>query len=68
MGSDAPHAVSAHVDRIEHLGDQTRLHLTLDGHDIVTLTDVHTDLESGDTVAITPEKPLFFDANGARIA
>ena len=58
----------AKVMRVEHLGDQTRLHLTLDGHDIVTLTDVHTDLESGDTVAITPEKPLFFDANGARIA
>ncbi len=58
----------AEVIRVEHLGDQTRLHLTLDGHDIVTLTDVHTDLESGDTVAITPENPLFFDANGARIA
>jgi multiple sugar transport system ATP-binding protein len=58
----------AKVMRVEHLGDQTRLHLKLDGHDIVTLTDVHTDLESGDTVAITPENPLFFDANGARIA
>ncbi|MEO1308687.1 MAG: ABC transporter ATP-binding protein, partial [Pseudomonadota bacterium] len=27
------------VVRIEHLGDQTRLHLTLAGHDIVTLTN-----------------------------
>ncbi len=32
-------ASPAQVVRVEHLGDQTRLHLTLDGHDIVTLTD-----------------------------
>ncbi|MEO1585628.1 MAG: ABC transporter ATP-binding protein, partial [Planctomycetota bacterium] len=34
----------SHVVRVEHLGDQTRLHLSLDGHAIVTLTDVHSDL------------------------
>lgn len=56
------------VKRIEHLGDQTRLHLSLEGHDIVTLTEVHTDLEPGDTIAIQPRNPLFFDASGARIA
>ncbi|MCR9151670.1 MAG: ABC transporter ATP-binding protein [Rhodobacteraceae bacterium] len=58
----------AHVVRVEHLGDQTRLHLTLEGHDIVTLTDVHTDLEPGDTVAVEPRNPLYFDASGACIA
>ena len=58
----------AQVARIEHLGDQTRLHLTLNGHEIVTLTDVHTDLKSGDTLAIAPKDPLWFDASGARIA
>ncbi len=57
----------AKVVRVERLGDQTRLHLTLDAHDIVTLTDVHTALEPGDTVAIEPRNPLFFDATGARI-
>ena len=56
------------VVRVEHLGDQTRLHLNLEGHDIVTLTDVHTDLETGDTVAIQPRNALYFDANGSRIA
>ncbi|MEM9973341.1 MAG: ABC transporter ATP-binding protein [Pseudomonadota bacterium] len=56
------------VVRVEHLGDQTRLHLTLDGHDIVTLTDVHSRLAPGDTVAIAPKNPLYFDASGARIA
>jgi multiple sugar transport system ATP-binding protein len=58
----------ASVTRVEHLGDQTRLHLNLQGHDIVTLTDVHTGLEPGDHVAIQPHNPLFFDASGARIA
>jgi len=55
------------VVRVEHLGDQTRLHLTLDGHDIVTLSDVHTELEPGDTVAIRPRNALYFDAGGARV-
>lgn len=56
------------VRRVEHLGDQTRLHLSLDGHDIVTLSEPHTSLEPGDTLAIQPRNPLFFDASGARIA
>ncbi|MEQ9326578.1 MAG: ABC transporter ATP-binding protein [Rhodospirillales bacterium] len=55
------------VVRVEHLGDQTRLHLKLDGHDIVTLTDVHTRLEPGDTLAIQPRSALYFDAAGNRI-
>lgn len=55
------------VMRVEHLGDQTRLHLKLEGHDIVTLADVHTDLEPGDTVAIQPRAPLYFDASGDRV-
>ncbi len=56
------------VKRVERLGDQTRLHLALDGHDIVTLTDVHTGLKPGDVMAIRPSDPLYFDADGARIA
>lgn len=55
------------VVRIERLGDQTRLHLRLDGHEVVTLTDVYTDLEPGDTLHIAPHNPLFFDADGTRI-
>jgi multiple sugar transport system ATP-binding protein len=64
QGDGAP----AKVVRVEHLGDQTRLHLTLGGHDIVTLTDPHSRLEPGDTVRIEPRNPLYFDAAGARIA
>ena len=55
------------VKRVEHLGDQIRLHLKLEGHDVVTLSDAHADLEPGDTVAIQPRNPLFFDAGGVRI-
>ncbi|MGD1927009.1 MAG: ABC transporter ATP-binding protein, partial [Paracoccaceae bacterium] len=58
---------SARVDRVEHLGDQTRLHLRLNDHEIVSLTDTHTDLEPGDTIAIQPQNALYFDATGARI-
>lgn len=55
------------VVRVEHLGDQTRLHLMLDGHIITTLTDVHSDLKPGNMVLIQPKDPLYFDANGARV-
>lgn len=55
------------VMRVEHLGDQTRLHLDLDGHGIVTLADPHTSLKTGDMIAIAPRRPLYFDASGARI-
>ena len=58
----------AQVVRVEHLGDQTRLHLQLDGHDVTTLTDPHSALHPGDTIAIQPRAALYFDASGARIA
>lgn len=56
----------AQVQRVEHLGDQTRLHLSLDGHTLITLADAHTDLVAGDTIAIQPRNALYFDATGAR--
>jgi multiple sugar transport system ATP-binding protein len=56
------------VTRVEHLGDQTRLHLLLEGHPIVTLTDVHTELQPHDTISIQPRNALYFDAHGHRIA
>ena len=58
---------AATVRRVEHLGDQTRLHLTMGGHEIITLADPHTTLAPGDAVAIRPETPLWFDASGNRI-
>jgi multiple sugar transport system ATP-binding protein len=59
--------LEAKVRRVEHLGDQSRLHLTVGGRDLVTLTDVHTTLGPGDSLLVRPENPLWFDASGARI-
>jgi multiple sugar transport system ATP-binding protein len=57
----------ARVIRAEHLGDQTRLHLDLNGHPVVTLIDVHQDYPSGKIIKIRPNNPLYFDASGARV-
>ena len=56
------------VQRVEHLGDQTRLHLKFKSHDLITVTDAHTELKSGDIVKIRPNNPFYFDASGARVA
>ena len=55
------------VKRVEHLGDQTRLHLAFRNHDLITVTDAHTPLKSGDIVKVQPHRPFYFDATGARI-
>ncbi|MEQ9260878.1 MAG: ABC transporter ATP-binding protein [Roseovarius sp.] len=55
------------VTRVERLGDQTRLHLHFRKHDLITVTDAHTPLKTGDTVKIAPENPFYFDAQGARV-
>jgi multiple sugar transport system ATP-binding protein len=56
------------VARVEHLGDQTRLHLSFKNHNIVTVTNAHTTLRSGDVVKIEPHLPFYFDADGQRVA
>ncbi len=60
--------VSAIVKRIEHLGDQSHLHLDLGGQPVVTLSDPEADLAAGDVVSLSLNKPLFFGADGERIA
>ena len=59
---------AADVRRVERLGDQTRLHLSLGGHPIVTVTDAHTALRGGETLRIRPRAAFYFDASGDRIA
>jgi multiple sugar transport system ATP-binding protein len=60
--------VSATVTRIEHLGDQSHLHLNLSGQPVVTLSDPESNLGAGDVVSLRLNKPLFFDAAGMRVA
>ena len=55
------------VQRVEYLGDQTRLHLSYNSHDLITVTDAHTELKTGDIIKIRPENPFYFDATGDRI-
>ncbi|HGG65864.1 MAG TPA: ABC transporter ATP-binding protein [Rhodobacteraceae bacterium] len=59
--------VQATVVRVEHLGDQTRLHLDIAHNPLITLTEAHTTLTKGDSIAITPENPLYFNASGDRL-
>lgn len=56
------------VKRVEHLGDQTRLHLSFKRHDLITVTDAHTPLKGGETIRIQPSRPLYFDAAGMLLA
>ncbi|MBL9055729.1 MAG: ABC transporter ATP-binding protein [Rhodobacteraceae bacterium] len=63
QGSGQP----ATVRRLEHLGDQTRLHLQMGPHEIVTLAQPDSRLAPGDTLAIQPQTPLWFDASGNRL-
>ena len=58
----------ASVVRVEHLGDQTRLHLDISGHPLVTLTEPDNTLKPGDIIAVRPQDPLYFDSNGLRIS
>ncbi len=64
---DAAQGRDASVRRVERLGDQTRLHLDLAGHEIVTVTDPHAGLTPGDIVRIRPHRPLWFDREGTRL-
>ena len=54
----------ATIRRIEHLGDQTRLHLHFCPHEIITLADPETRLAPGDTITIRPQSALWFVASG----
>ena len=55
------------IKRVEHLGDQTRLHLSVHDHDIVTLTDPQNNLAEGTTIHINAHNPIFFDTDGQRV-
>lgn len=56
------------VTWVEHLGDQTRLHVDYRGHKLVTLVDAHTPMVAGDSVELTVRGALYFNAEGARVA
>jgi multiple sugar transport system ATP-binding protein len=61
-------AARGRVTWIEHLGDQNHLHITIDAHEVVTLVDPDAGLAVGDEVGVSLVRPLFFDAQGERVA
>ncbi|SEE55540.1 carbohydrate ABC transporter ATP-binding protein, CUT1 family [Rhizobiales bacterium GAS191] len=61
-------AARGRVTWIEHLGDQNHLHIRIDQHEVVTLADPDSGLAVGDDVGVSLVRPLFFDANGVRLA
>ncbi|MFY8155312.1 MAG: ABC transporter ATP-binding protein [Rhabdaerophilum sp.] len=68
LRATVPGDISARVKRIEHLGDQNHLHLAVGEHDLVMLADPALVFHDGETVDLRLENPLFFNAEGHRIA
>lgn len=57
----------ATVQRIESLGDQTRLHLSVRGHSLVTLAETASTWRPGETLQVRLQDPLYFNAAGERL-
>ena len=60
-------AASGTVSRIEHLGDQNHIHVSLEGHALVTLADPNSGLKVGDPVDVEFANPLYFGRDGVRL-
>lgn len=60
-------AAKGTVERVEHLGDQSHLHLEVNGQPLVTLADPHAPFYAGDAVMLSLRDPLYFDADGRRV-
>ena len=58
----------ARVRRVEHLGDQTHVHLHFEGGALVTLADPSRAFAHDEPVGLRLVEPLFFDAEGRRMA
>jgi multiple sugar transport system ATP-binding protein len=61
-------ALPARVRRVEHLGDQTHVHLEFEGRSLVTLADPSQSFAQDSQIGIRLMQPLFFDKEGKRIA
>ena len=56
------------VRRVEHLGDQSPVHVEVGEHTLITLDDAALGLRAGDRVDVRLDAPLFFDRDGERLA
>jgi multiple sugar transport system ATP-binding protein len=60
-------AVAARVHRVEHLGDQTHVHLDFQGRSLVTLADPTQSFAHDEQIGLRLMEPLYFDAEGKSI-
>ena len=60
-------AANAQVDWIEHLGDQSHLHMRMAGHKLVTLANPYVPVNPGDRITLTLRDPLYFGSDGQRL-
>jgi len=63
-GADFP----ARVHRVEHLGDQTHVHLDFEGRSLITLASPSQSFAHDQQVGLRLVEPLYFDKEGARVA
>jgi multiple sugar transport system ATP-binding protein len=55
------------VNYVEHLGDQDYLHISINGHELVTLSNPDDGLSTGDEVSLEFVNALYFDRAGNRV-
>ena len=55
------------ITRVEHLGDQSHLHVSVAGQKLTVLGDPHIRLKAGDVVGVRLSNPLYFDGEGRRL-
>ena len=60
-------ALSGKVNRVEHLGDQDYLHVTVNGQELITLSNPDDNLSAGNQIFLELLDPLYFDKDGNRV-
>jgi multiple sugar transport system ATP-binding protein len=59
--------ICARVHRVEHLGDQTHVHLDFQGRSLITLASPSQSFFHDEQVGLRLIAPLYFDKEGARV-
>ena len=58
---------SGTVNRVEHLGDQDYLHVSINGQELITLSNPDDQLSAGNQILLELLDPLYFDKDGNRV-
>jgi multiple sugar transport system ATP-binding protein len=67
VSPSAADGIAGRVIRIEHLGDQSHLHVSVADQLLTVLIEPQSPLKPGDAVGIGLRDPLYFDAAGRRL-